>query len=161
MSREIKFRAWHKELKVMLGEEIALYTDTIGLSDDAFESEIKPYGYTKDYEEIYKDDELFCTVLDGDEWVFIEKEKVDLMQFTGLKDKNDEEIYEGDIIKTPEGNIIEIFFGEKIYKFGRDIIECNGWLARKVNSTHVETLDTSMTTGEVIGNIYENKNLLQ
>lgn len=83
-----------------------------------------------------------------------------IMQFTGLKDKNGQEIYEGDIIRSPLENIGEILFGNKTYKTNTDEYECNGWLFRRADK-HTETLDSSIIAGVIIGNIYENPELLK
>ena len=82
--------------------------------------------------------------------VFFSKEEIELMQYTGLKDKNGKEIYEGDIIKsyyyidTPNGE--QERYHQKEIKF--DEISC------EYNINAFENL-------EVIGNIYENPELLK
>jgi hypothetical protein len=68
-----------------------------------------------------------------------------LMQYTGLKDKNGKEIYEGDILKTLTG-ICEVVWNE--YKWG-------------VNY-HKAFADWSFEGEcEIIGNVYENPELLK
>jgi uncharacterized phage protein (TIGR01671 family) len=74
----------------------------------------------------------------------IEIDKDTLGQFTGLEDKNGKEIYEGDIIK---GMISDILI-ERIVSY--DILD---------GYTFFEDID--FNTLEVIGNIYENKELLE
>ena len=85
-----------------------------------------------------------------------------IMQFTGLKDKNGNEIYEGDVLQT-KNNIVEVFFGKKVHSvfmFGkRDTIEINGWLVKN-SKNHTDVLDESFIHGKIIGNIYENPELL-
>ena len=74
MSREIKFRAWNgasMEINVMAGFLGAFYVQGIDPEDSASMSP-------------------FNTKLEG----------VELMQFTGLHDRNGKEIYEGDIVTT-------------------------------------------------------------
>jgi uncharacterized phage protein (TIGR01671 family) len=78
-----------------------------------------------------------------------------LMQYTGLKDKNGKEIYEGDVLK------INLYDDEWITKvrnyLGTLIIDIEGcdW-----NTTALSFLDDEAET-EVIGNIYENPELLK
>ncbi len=79
------------------------------------------------------------------------KERSDLilMQFTGLKDKNGKEIYEGDIVKTP-AMLGEIEYRES--EVGFKLVEMgNGYYGEDFH------LHSPL---EVIGNIYENPDKL-
>jgi uncharacterized phage protein (TIGR01671 family) len=77
-----------------------------------------------------------------------------LMQFTGLHDKNFMEIWEGDIVQRVL-NPIEIPHPVII----KDFIEYRGGCFILSNRTIL--LRTSMPNIEVVGNIYENPELLQ
>lgn len=77
---------------------------------------------------------------------------VELMQSTGLKDKNDKEIFEGDIFEYPHLGIIRAVV---VYKNG-------SWYLDKLGlGTELELLWTECENGEVLGNIYENSELLE
>ena len=81
---------------------------------------------------------------------------VEVMQYIGLKDSNKNEIYEGDIVK------IEDYFGEDI--IGRVIYDeaTAGYVFHKGNERNYfkMTLDLESYVYFVIGNIYENPELL-
>lgn len=82
-----------------------------------------------------------------------------LMQYTGLKDKNGKEIYEGDVLGY--GDTYEVVWNETD-KF----VEGTGWCVKRIELNKYGKHDYShlwsMTTlPEVIGNIYENPELLQ
>lgn len=77
------------------------------------------------------------------------------MQYTGLKDKNGKEIYEGDIvylIYNAEEHIYQVLFDETELDFKAT----NGENNYKNNFQYL----TCCEEVEVIGNIYENKELL-
>jgi uncharacterized phage protein (TIGR01671 family) len=92
---------------------------------------------------------------------FFENPDLVLMQYTGLKDKNGKEIYEGDIYKS-HSNLT----GKCVVKFGyyyaggRDYYasEAYGFYGEPIRDVDdTETLEGDM---EIIGNIYENPELL-
>lgn len=95
-------------------------------------------------------------------------DEVILMQYTGLKDKNGVEIYEGDILNVLEisgikGEIIEKGYTSAV------IFEDYGWMVEEGDGIQVPLvlLDSSKDWVlsdieiKVIGNIYENPELLE
>ena len=89
----------------------------------------------------------------GDDEDYVDRtDKYILMQCTGLKDKNGKLIYEGDIIEWKKENHI-VIFDERNATFGIKISDVETHL---FNDIHTPTRWI-----EVIGNIYENKELLK
>ena len=120
--REIKFRAWHKPTQLM--DDVVLidfYNEKIGI--------------------LYADPVMQCESIQ--KYNFNE---VELMQYTCLKDKNGNEIYEGDILKI----WIEGYEQASPYVV-EDMRELYFELER--DDSYYRIQET-----EVIGNIYENPN---
>lgn len=78
-----------------------------------------------------------------------------LMQCTGLKDKNDKLIYEGDIVKFKSGNEYrngKVEYSQTIWSISN---------AEFINRAYIGgALINMYSESEVIGNIYENSELL-
>ena len=155
MNRIIKFRAWHnKENRWLPLSEGAGSDYRVLVMDleDCYVSMINNFGF--------------------DSPVNFSKDDIELCQFTGLKDKNGKEIYEGDILRV--NTVVNVWEDDNpfdavdvnqtitckvIYRingFDLDIIErdrhLNGW-------AFYDEL-TTKDSCEVIGNIYENPELL-
>ncbi len=80
-------------------------------------------------------------------------------QFTGLTDKNGKEIYEGDVLlfdKNPLENFVVKFFDGAFS--GVEITTINKPISEQIKMT---AYYWSQFTHKVIGNIYENKELLK
>lgn len=83
-------------------------------------------------------------------------DEAELMQFTGLKDKNGKEIYEGDIVKIPDdysafgknaGEILKVAFDSGCFRLKRPNSKGRGFCFEDDN------------TVTIIGNVYENPEL--
>ena len=74
-------------------------------------------------------------------------------QYTGLKDKNGKEIYEGDILKNKREENFKLYWNEEMCAF---YLQNISWLSE---DTPVEF--HRMENFEIIGNIFENKELLK
>ncbi|MDG5103888.1 YopX family protein [Lactococcus lactis] len=104
------------------------------------------YGVVMYYDDMinYRFDH-FCTGADED---------VEFMQSTGLKDKNGTEVYEGDIVKCSRGCPHLIYWEKELG--GTYIGGMPAWYLSGLNEGYAWT-----GTEEIIGNIYENPELLE
>ena len=125
--REIKFRAWDKK------EQRLLKVDCIYFHTKSLTLDLKKCLNLTDRD--FKD--------------------IEIMQFTGLKDKNGKEICEGDIVKRDwkdEGSMNK----------GQDLFVCELKNQRWLHRIDLEEWsDIFEEKDEVIGNIYENPELLE
>ena len=83
-----------------------------------------------------------------------ENEWHEIMQYTGLKDKNGREIWEGDLIRAPHViSPAQIMWGDSCYGWAIN----DDWAIHEYESMHGSVEDNF----EVIGNIYEHPELLE
>lgn len=137
MNDRFKFRAYNKELRKMYEvDSICPYEDNHTKGGEVFLKEIQ-------YNSFYF------------------PEEVEVMQCTGLKDKNGKLIYEGDIVRfkdniTINGSKTHISVVEHNEAFNAFMYHAKCMGLYTVNKAQNEKFDV-----EVIGNIYENKELLE
>lgn len=86
----------------------------------------------------------------------------ELMQFTGLHDRNGKEIYEGDILQNTKhsNQLVEVYW-QGCTTNNAHWIKWGGWAFRKVQNDGNFTFAVYDNEIEVIGNIYENPDLLK
>lgn len=134
--RELKFRAyleprWEDDDDAGMYYDIQRSYDTLG--------GVKPYDIMTSF----------------NSW--LEEEHATVEQYTGLKDKNSKEIYEGDILKF-RGRAYEVKFDN----YGQFYIENKKyhWLENGYSFRSVDIWCADGILVEVIGNIHENPDFL-
>lgn len=78
-------------------------------------------------------------------------DEVELMQSTGIFDRNEKEIFEGDILGTKDGLL------NGVVEYRSDL---GMWTNSLIRYNNFERLCNVANSREIIGNIYENKELL-
>jgi len=122
--REIKFRAWDKAKQIML-KPFTFWS---------FNTDLNNGRLYVDSHKIYEDDIVW-------------------MQYTGLKDKNGKEIYEGDIVTINDSRPKSVYW----YKEGGEYRVGHRGEKTQLDKTTTLFFNSVM---KVIGNIYENKDLI-
>lgn len=133
MSREIKFRAWDIDNK-KYEYDIAIRPINRIIGVEIYNNEIYPVEFRRIVE-----------------------------QYTGLKDKNGKEIYEGDIVRTTDRvTVKDLIFPIGVVEFKQQAFWICNVPSGRPDFTHNETLLKYWETDlEVIGNIHENPELLE
>jgi uncharacterized phage protein (TIGR01671 family) len=125
--REIKFRAWNKKDNKMINVE-----------------ELKWLSYWQSPHELRGH-----YILNGqNNYSFLIQKEFELMQFILMKDKNEIDIYEGDILRVEIGN------HNSWNTFQNEVVEWKGLTLHPFELKHRASV-------EVIGNIYENLELIK
>lgn len=135
MKREIKFRA----IQISTGKMIESMTISRG------HTKLKSYNY---YLEIGEND-----------WTLVDADTIS--QYTGLKDRNGKEIYEGDIYVNPEQPKAhyQVMFLDGCWAGGKDeYSQCPLTLESDCDTDELSPVSTDWI--EVVGNIYENPDLM-
>jgi len=88
-------------------------------------------------------------------WLHFDEGCGSIMQFAGLRDKNGKEIYEGDIVE-----FVDLPNGDPEPCIGKVIFEEFGWhFTNSITESSLECYEPESV--EIIGNIYENPELLE
>ena len=125
-----KFRAWHNELGRMMSiSDMWFNVDSLG--------------------EIGLNDAVM------NDYITVSPDEIELMQSTGLKDKNGKEIFEGDIVDYKGRKAVIKWHGSYASFIYRFVDELNK------RSAEWYQLYLAYLKCEVIGNIYENPELLE
>ena len=149
--REIKFRAWDSFNNIMIQNDRILKIYFVR-SNHIPNLVVYSTRNIENRTEIREKDKQCCN-------------EFELMQYTGLKDKNGKEIYEGDIIlwkdKSPMSDgtlneIVEVFWSDEFLKWSikGNLNNAKTYIADLYDYSNTEEI-------EIIGNIYVNKELIR
>lgn len=144
--KEIKFRAWDE-------------TDRSYNKDSTRMMSVESINFRKK--------QAFCCYLvegSGDSCEWLKLKNVELMQYIGLKDKNEKEIFQNDLVKRDgDDRVYKVFFDwDGARPFHADSLMSSG----KGKDVSMDFLPIKMPEAickywEIIGNIYENPELLK
>ncbi|MBO8460166.1 MAG: hypothetical protein IAA73_07540 [Bacteroidetes bacterium] len=115
------------------------------------------YGYVQEYHEKFCKRICVCpvSIRTWKDALMYEVKEETIGQFIGLHDKNGKEIYEGDILKADYYDTLhEVVFSDTVGAFMLDEIPSTGDIV-------VIGYEDIVSHFEVIGNIYDNQDLLE
>lgn len=128
MNRQYEFRAWtgaKMEYDIMVGKFGAFYVNPGNRGDGLDENDLASLTpYTTQY---LKD--------------------TPVMQYVGIKDKNDKKIFSGDLVRIKERGIYQVIYIENSMKFYFEAVDGD-----------TRQFTASPDAIEIIGNIYEKEN---
>lgn len=129
-----RFRVWLKKKKKMVATD-----DLVNIS--------------------FEDEEICVQTLYFEEGLIIERDldyyefdEIEFMQSTGVKDKNGKEVFEGDILTSQNYPV------KGVVEFRTDL---GLWVHYLKGYNYFEYLGNVVGSKEIIGNIYENKDILE
>lgn len=82
------------------------------------------------------------------------------LQCTGLRDKNGKVVYFGDLVKNKWGQICKVIMQTDKQNYGRVILQNVKYLNDEAHKNNI-FIPAAINESEVIGNIYENPELLE
>ena len=137
--REIKFRAWDKKTKKMREVNSIAFHNQRGVFDHDKSNTpkvVNVWGRNP--------------IEDKDIILHREAKDVEIMQFTGLRDKNGRDIYVGDLLEEEPGYLFEVVWEAEYLKYSLK------WLTKAIQYPGWNRGREMV----IAGNIYENKELL-
>ena len=161
--REIKFRAWDKKYKNFIPvnpfPKEGWIKNEFSLSKKSTD-EVRVYDGVSGKNMFFTLDGRFVSVCPYDDLHTVatdDSERYEIQQYTGLKDKNGKEIFEGDILTSlykKDGckGIYEVRWDDGMFKLRKH---------KEHQQNFVTIVPYDLRYCEIIGNIYENPDLLQ